>query len=100
MPKKIFDYIKERMLLPTYVYTPRIVLFSLCFSICIMWWVAIALWHSIFVILSIFILLISILWGFFVYKFWKIYYSPIAFAIILCIGAGLIILLKICGGFV
>lgn len=98
MFRKILDYIEEQMIQPTYVYVPKRILFFLCLSLCALWALAAALWHGILVIFSVFLLLMSIFWCIWVYRFWRIYYSPITFALILCIGAGLIFAIRFLEG--
>ncbi len=98
MSKNVFDYLEEHMARPTYIYVPRGKLFLLALSICLLWGLAAVAWNGIFRILSVFLLLISVAWSSFVYKFWRIYYSPLSFALLLCMGAGLVILLKYLGG--
>lgn len=61
-------------------------------SIPVLWLIAALMWNSIFIIVSVFLLLISIVLCFFVLKIWKVYYSPIMFTVIL-LGTGVCIVL-------
>ena len=61
-------------------------------SIPVLWLIAALMWNSIFIIVSIFLLLLSIVLCFFVLKIWKVYYSPIMFTVIL-LGTGVCIVL-------
>lgn len=61
-------------------------------SIPVLWLIAALMWNSIFIIVSVFLLLLSIVLCFFVLKIWKVYYSPIMFTVIL-LGTGVCIVL-------